>query len=134
MGWNETKAMALETLRSAWRQEIERFAEELEPRFRLGEFHGLRDPEVDDACEGTAPFNELERLCEARFAPEGRTTWADAMLGAIASPSGEATADDWADDRFWLRTAAAYDVVRIARARGWFTPTPDEEPPPASDA
>ncbi len=133
--WTKAKDEALETLRTVYRAEIERLAQELRPRFESGELHGYNNEDGDreslpcgaplDAPVICAPIHLLERRIEERMA----STFPDAYLVLACSPSEDKIEDAALTD---AKNAAAEcvgnDVLRIARARGWYRPTPDEEP------
>lgn len=71
-----TPAEALAALRLAYRQHVERLAEELKPRLLAGEFNGYTDDESD------IRWNEIEAIC--RKAPR---PWGDAAVTiGLATP------------------------------------------------
>lgn len=123
MTWTEARAGALDVVRVAYLREVERFAEELRPRFESGELRGLRDSDPDSGERG--PFYQVEKLCLARFAPEGMA-WEQIHLALAASPSAEEADDTWVDRRGHVAAAACLDVLRLASARGYYKPAPDE--------
>ncbi|MCM2332760.1 MAG: hypothetical protein NDI82_02300 [Anaeromyxobacteraceae bacterium] len=137
--WNETKKRAIKSLRAAYLAEVTRFAESLRMRFKAGELRALVDEDL--AQPGRyVPMHELERLVTAHFGlqieevedcpkPGWMTLKGDedsAHLVLAASMSSDAV-EDGSDNIFlWATDAATWDVIRIARARGWYKPLPGE--------
>jgi hypothetical protein len=58
---------------------------------------------------------------------------ARAYLVLAASPHAEATRNTQLHPGHHAQEAAAWDVIAIARARGWYTPTEDECADPLED-
>lgn len=120
---------AAEAYRAAWRAAylecLEELAESMRPGFQAGEYYSFRDrdPEgqrrAEDACGrhfGLGTQDEWE---------EGVGTGTARMI-LVASPHTEATGygADYPCDH--AREAVAWDVIVIARERGWYVPTEDE--------
>lgn len=128
---------AIEAIRAEYQREIESLAEHLRPRFEAGELHAWRE---SDHGEGE---DRLHKLVTAHFGLEvtesvsGRyrvTSANDAVIHAIlsASPTTDATSDNWTHPAYHALSAAAWDVINIARARGWYClPPGDDETPHA---
>jgi hypothetical protein len=110
----------LKSLRAAYGREVEDFAFALRARFARGALRGIAD-------SGDGAFHELRLACRRRFDLD-RLNNAEACLLLAASPSCELTMDDWQNPADHAMEAIACDVLRIARARGWSAPMPDEWP------
>jgi hypothetical protein len=128
---------------------IGRTAEELRPRFEAGELHGFRDNDNDrrDAAwckQHGVPHDPDYRdslfILEDVFAkkvlgfvpeyyghceekPARRAAWV-----LMHSPSTPDSLDDGQTLIQMATGAGARDLLRIARQRGWYTPTADESP------
>jgi hypothetical protein len=138
--WRAAQEALVERFRPLYLAEVERFAEELRPQFEAGELRGhcAEDLEREDTEEGfRAPFWRLEDLCAAHFGIEvdhvdGYRVERDPATAALilaTSPSAEATYDDGQGlPSSHAKQAISWDVLVIARARGWYTPAEDEEP------
>lgn len=114
---------ALEQLRAEYQARIVALAEELEPRFRSGELRGYRDG--DGNRFRSPPLHQLEDELRRRLA----RTFAEAHLVLLCSPSTLATFDHGSEDpRYDAGDAAAWDVLRVALARGWYRPEMEEIP------
>jgi hypothetical protein len=141
----------LAALRPAVLAEIERFAEELRPRFESGELRSFRDcddgeDEGDDDRWETSPHWKVEALVAKRFGLEvteeenqhGGTRYRgdDAVAGLLlsCSPRADATNTNWNHPCHHATSAVTWDVIAIARERRWYTPTPDECGDPAREA
>ena len=158
-GWAEAKGM-LEPFRAAYLAELERFALTLEPRFRSGELRATRSPEDDQKripgttgwgaecfTSGRSPQDEVGDLCAAHFRVEVTTTvdpedegrsWfegdeATAHLILAVSPHGPFIDDGYDHVAYQARDAIAWDVIALARARGWYVPTETEFGDPIDD-
>jgi hypothetical protein len=127
-GWVSTHRSQLPALRTAYAAEVEQLAEDLRPRFEAGELRGFATPDGDG--DAPSPFFELERICCAHFRLTELETAALALLTEL-TPRAEATASA-GDLEYvsWLQCALAWDVIAVARARGWYEPTPDEQRDP----
>jgi hypothetical protein len=124
--WADFRTGLLPGLRAAYLAEVERFTEDLRPRFEAGELgkHG-HDEEYD------ARMAELEQLCRDRFGLEVTTRrdgkWVyyygdreHACLILAASPAAaDDSADLWEHECDAAHYAVAQDVLRIAQDRGW---------------
>lgn len=136
--WNETKKRAIKSLRAAYLAEVTRFAESLRGRFESGELRALVDRDLER--RGYVPMHELERLVTAHFGlqiekledcpkPGWTTLNGDedsAHLVLAASASSDAVQNGSDNIFLWATDAATWDVIRIARARGWYEPLPGE--------
>jgi hypothetical protein len=126
-------------LRAAYFAELVPFAETLRPRFESGELRAFCD--CDDPDE--SPMSVLERLCADRFGLHvtRRTNGygyekfdgddAAAYLILAASPHAEATDDHQNHPAYHAVDAVLWDVITLARERGWYTPTIEECEDPA---
>lgn len=121
--WKRETAIAVQALRAAYLAEVARFAEELRPRFTSGEVRGFLEEDGDS----TGPADALRYLCGRHFAMKDMA-WEEMHAVLAVSPSAEEVDDAWCEPWHHLREAVAYDVIRIARARGWYAPASDEEP------
>jgi len=127
-------------LKAAYLAELERFAETLRPRFESGELRAFRSPGDDynrEKGREDYPQEKLERLLATHFGLEetgdkgegGDAAAAYAILAA--SPRAEVTADEgWNHPIYHAANAVGWDVIALARARGWYTPGRDEEEDP----
>jgi hypothetical protein len=141
--WTDAVGTHVESFRAAFLAELARFAETLRPQFEAGELRAYRDGDYEKI---EAPQRKLERLCEAHFGLEvterrkkdggawidGDTTRARLILAV--SPRADATgegSDVHPCDH--AREAVAWDVIAVARERGWYTSTDDEDPDPLAE-
>jgi hypothetical protein len=108
----------LEQLRAAYRREVEALAGELQVQFEAGELCGPGATE--------AGFLTLLRACDLRFGLD-RLSVAEVQLLVAASESSEETGT-WAKPAHYAAEAIALDVRKVARARGWYSPTGTKEP------
>lgn len=135
--WSEVTRLA-DGLRGAYLVELERFGEQLRPRFEAGELRAMVG--ADEAVPwAEAPHGKVEAAVRAHFGlmvtkedlEDGSTrrhgNTIAAALVLTASPHAEATDGDGfyhlADH---ATEAAAWDVIALARERGWYTPTEEE--------
>lgn len=148
-----TRTATFQALRLDYLARVEAFAEELRPRFQAGELRGFTIGDSDRADarveaftaahpEATVeevlayrnrvepPLFVLEELCAARFLPASLGWDAqheEAHLIRACSPS-EPLTEDGQPNIGQAATAVAYDVLRVARTRGWYAPDASEEP------
>lgn len=117
---------ALEGVRALYMAEVERFADELRPRFLSGELGEMTDEDGERYWKEHAagskwmpPFFKLERLCAERFAGSERL--------ALLSTSCASTVPwgSWTEPRWMAGNAVAYDVLAVARDGGWLRPKRD---------
>jgi hypothetical protein len=125
------------SLRRAYSAEIVRLGETLRPRFEAGELYGYRGG--DDYADG---MDAIEEAVRAHFGlmvtteQRDKGTWYvgddyAAHLVLACSPLADATdAEGWYHAACHAAHAATWDLLNVARARSWYTPTPDEEPHP----
>ncbi len=113
----------LEQLRTAYEREVEALAGDLQEQLEGGWLSGYRD------SDDNAGFDALRRVCHLRFALD-KLGFAQVHLLLATSLSGEMLDDTWCDVRDHVASAIAYDVLRVAIARGWHKPTRDEDPSP----
>jgi hypothetical protein len=128
MDWTQAKATALDLLRNAYNREIERIAEELRPRIESRELGGWRgdDTPPDEPYEGPDPMFRLEDEMRARIVTDEES----GFLVLAVSPSEH---DDLHGDATYAAgDVAALDVMRVALARGWYVPRPEEHPSAAT--
>jgi hypothetical protein len=142
--WASAKSLS-EALRAAYLAEVERLAMALRSRFESGELRGFRSG--DDDGGGASPHWEVERLAAAWFGLEvardedgdsgSVTIDADARAAHLilaASPHAESTdcaGGGWNHVCYHAHSAAAWDVIALARERGWYVPTADESEDPS---
>lgn len=125
---------ALPRLRKQYRARILALAAKLEPGFRSGRYRGFTDPDADRVGDGrrpdghprwTPPLWRLERLARRELAP----TEAAAHAVLAASTSTLATSDPgYFNARAHAETALGWDLLRLARQRGWTKALPTEVP------
>jgi hypothetical protein len=136
-----TQHPALERLRAVYLCEVEEMAEKLRPCFEAGELRAPVDADLergDQAPGWQSPTDRLEAICAERLGLQVTKTKTDqwmildadsAVAHAVlmASPTADALGDaGWSHVAFWAQSAAAWDVLRIARSRGWSVPLPGE--------
>lgn len=121
----------VEQVRRNWyRPKIERLAEELKAQFVSGELHGYNDTD-SQRDEDDPTFKASSHRLENELAEElGCGEARDGYLILACSQSeplvyGGSVIDDPARG---AAEAMVYDVIRIARQRGWYTVTPGEAP------
>jgi hypothetical protein len=126
--------------RAAWRaaylEVLEQLAETLRAGFESGELYAFRDAPGRGDDRGRW---RVEDACSRYFGLGTNGDWEAAAAGTarmllVASPRADVTGDggdvhpcDHAGE------AVAWDVIVIARERGWYTPTPGEAPDPLLD-
>lgn len=121
----------VDALRAAYQAEIERFAEQLRPRFEAGELHWIRD-----SAESEAAMYRLVELVREHFGlaesedHSGDTPRAHLVL-ALSAWAEETDEGGWWHPASHAAEAAAWDVLTVARRRGWYVVPPDESPHPA---
>jgi hypothetical protein len=129
---------------------IGRVAEELRPRFESGELHGFRDndenlqdtvwcerhgvPHDPDYRDSLWVLEDVLAKKVLGFVPEYYGHYEEKPARRAAwvlthSPSTPCVLDDSGETLLGMAThAMAYDVLRIARQRGWYVATADECP------
>jgi hypothetical protein len=127
-------------LRTAYLAELERFAEELRPRFEAGELRAGRegDNDWDDPPKNPKPTpqDKVDALVAKRFGLEvieGDSLDGDATAAWLilaASPHADPLEDEWQHPCYHAMVAAGWDLIALARERGWYTPTRDEHEDP----
>ena len=120
---------SLGALRRLYLAEVERFADELRPRFLSGELRGFWTGDGDAAAGWEpgrqVPLYRLEHLCARRF---GRT----GALGLLAAACSTRVNWDCADEPRQIGgDAAAQDVLAVARRKGWLARPPGRSRPPS---
>lgn len=138
--WSEAVAFHRPALRTAYLEEIARFAEPLRPRFEAGELRAHAD---GDGYTGNAPDDVIKAAVVAHFGLKVTETRSEdwiyydgnedvARLIMAASPHATASeAFGQAPHVCHLAAdAALWDVIAHARARGWYTPVENEDPDP----
>jgi hypothetical protein len=127
-GWLSMCRSQLSALRAEYSVEVERFAESLRSRFEAGELRAFTTEDGEDGV--TSPFFRLEELCCAHFRLAELQAIALALLVEL-SPRGRAAAGSAdTEDVSRLQCAIAWDVIAVARARGWYEPSTTEERDP----
>jgi hypothetical protein len=124
MEWSDAKLRALDLLRKAYSDKIERVAEELRPRFELRELRGFTDADhVQKSADEhyVPPLWRLEKELSERLAG----TEEDAFLVLACS---ESNVGDYESPVSEAGGRAGWDVLRVALRRGWYKPEPGEFP------
>jgi hypothetical protein len=130
--WREEFQRRIPTFRAAYLREIEALAEANRGRFLSGELHAGRDLEEEawsmgDGEETMPGPDRVEALVEQHF---GKANEMDAATVAVlleCSPHVPPLAPfGWNSDAQLFVVAAAWDVIAVARERGWYAVTPDE--------
>lgn len=137
--WGDVAAVHLAALRDAYTAEVERLAQQLRPRFASGELRANTSDEYEGAPDLDAlPQGRLEAICAEHFGvgvtkiehENGRVEYAGdertAYLLLAVSPHTESTCGDVYHPGYHAQDAAAWDVIALARKRGWYTPAPTE--------
>jgi hypothetical protein len=127
----------LEPLQRSIRAEVEAFAESVRPMFERGELYAARSPEDDDTPFPETAHGRLEALVTEHFGLkvterelgdfieyDGDAVAAYALLAC--SPRGEALRSTHYHPAYHALEAISWDVIAIARARGWYVPTASE--------
>src|SRR5512133_60901 len=141
--WSDVMWAHRDVLRDAYRAALERFASTLRPAFESGELRGYRDG--DDENGGRSPFWTVEALAATHFGVELTCTpdpsgecellsgdEATAHLILAVSPHAASTGEGAVHVCAHAMQAVAWDVVSLARERGWYVPEGGEYPEPAS--
>jgi hypothetical protein len=150
--WTDASGIHLTALRAAYVAEVARFAETLRPRFESGDLRAFRDGDDEEVFRDhkngipDSPHWKVEKLCAAHFGlevartkcPDGGETFdgdaARAHYILAASPHTESTEDEgFFHSCYHATTAAAWDVIALARDLGWYVPTADETEDPMLD-
>jgi hypothetical protein len=121
------QATIVEYLKTWYANELERLGAKMKPLFESGEVHGFRkDPDLDeDGATG-----KLERACAEHFNLSEETPLIDICTILAASPSAEPVGCDWTHPCHHAAVAVCWDLIVMARERGWYTPPLGEEPTP----
>lgn len=134
-GIPERPGEAINAIRAWYEAAMAAVATELRPRFESGELHGWREGDADRTKPGgtyVPPLWLVERTCGRIFIGESLER---AYMVLLVSPSEPETFDaGTTDERYHAAEAMAHDVIRYARAQGWYSPTADEEHPAAEPA
>ncbi|MFY3742457.1 hypothetical protein ACOQFB_00995 [Anaeromyxobacter sp. Red801] len=122
----------LAQFRPAYLAEVERFAEELRPRFEKGDLRASVVVAPGSAGEERAKQAALDRLegaCAERFGVEvvraGYEVEGDDVLGRMicavspSAPSWDVDDGDWSHPCCAAQACACSDVVAVARRAGW---------------
>ena len=141
--WSDVVWAHRDVLRDAYRAALERFAATLRPAFEAGELRGYRDGDDEDGRR--SPFWTVERLAAAHFGielvctpdPAGECELLSgdeptAHLILAVSPHAASTGEAAVHVCAHAMEAVAWDVVSLARERGWYVPEAGEYPEPAS--
>jgi hypothetical protein len=132
---------ASETYRAAWRvaylEELEQLADAMRPGFQAGEFYSFRG----DGDEGGGQ-RRTENACARHFGlgvtpdewEEGGVGSGTARMILAVSPHADVTGEGSLYPCDHARESVAWDVIAVARERGWYTPTHDECGDPLEDA
>jgi hypothetical protein len=125
----------LDEYRTAWRfaylEVLEDLAQALKPRFEAGELYAFRDPDskpsdysglkrVEDACSKHFGLGSFESGWDDDNNGTARMILAVSPHTEVTGEGGEVHPCDHA------REAVAWDLIALARERGWYTPTADE--------
>lgn len=140
VSWQAAQEALVARLRPLYLAEVARFAETLRPDFEAGRLYGYRGGDNGTSIEST-PIGRLEELCAEHFgiqvddeerdgnAYQVERDFMTARMILAVSPSADGASDPGAEaESFNAQFAAAWDVLAVARARGWYKPTPDESP------
>ncbi|ACL65467.1 hypothetical protein A2cp1_2127 [Anaeromyxobacter dehalogenans 2CP-1] len=122
-------------LRDRYARWVEALAERVyQDRFRSGELHGFDEAYSALRDEANARMDweyrvPIERVID-EIAAEHIATAADAHLIIACSPSANLLAEDgtYGSASFDAGQCVAFDLIRIARSRGWYRARPGEEP------
>lgn len=115
-------------VRAAYQAELERLALKLRPRFESGELRGYIDEDFE-------PFRRIENACAAHFGlkvTETKTGYdGDTTTAALVLAASPLLADHLWGDGCWhianlAESVAAWDLLFLARARGWSKPMKGE--------
>lgn len=128
-----------EQARAAYVAEVEMLAERLRPRFESGELRGMRDEDLEDDHGALSPMWEVGQEAGEYFrlvkrGPPGSIRGGEFYEGAeqaahlvlLASPSTPYVDNQGLYVAYEAQEAAMWDVILIARERGWYTPGPTE--------
>lgn len=136
--WQAKRREAIEEFRPLYLSEIQRLAEQLRPRFESGELHACTDEDLELPRDSVLPHDRIEEACAERLGlivdedDEGDRAMAEFVLAV--SPNAEAMASNWTHPCYWARAAACWDVILVARERGWYTPASNEQWMPGETA
>lgn len=119
--WRRAQEELAAKFRPLYLAELERFAETLRPRFESGELHGCTDDDINAGAR-------LEALCMEHFGLRVVDPATADMILAVSPSAGQASDPNQEVSSFNASYACAWDVLAVARARGWYTPAADEEP------
>jgi hypothetical protein len=134
-----SKEFLLRPVRQWYQRELERLAEQLRPDFQAGRLFAWRDWSTrEEELRVTPPTKDLFRRIEAHFGLEAKESgnwiegdWETAHLILAASRYSDATDNQSAEHAVQHAADAVFwDVVVMARERGWYKPAADESAPP----
>jgi hypothetical protein len=133
---------------SWYRRMIERLAEELRPRFASGELRAPRDVDFEEedgparAHQDSTPWRRIEAVIAAPLGIQVDESVPRVYVGDVArahlvlaaSPVTPFVSTDAAHHGFAAQEVARWDVIALARARGYYVPAADEDPIPSAAA
>lgn len=140
MEWTKAKETAIQVLRAAYLARVEQFAESARSRFEAGTLYSYRDRDfrrADDdrrsraltPLERHTEYHPVVAFQEAIRRDFLRENFDEAVAVMFCSPSAEHVPGDAGDPvQSLAEDAILWDVLRIARSRGWYTATNDESP------
>jgi hypothetical protein len=126
--WRREYRSRLPAFRAVYRAELERFAETLRPGFAAGTFRAENDHDEFDS-----PQLSLENACEEHFGLADADETEAALLLDVSDQAPALADGGWPLLANWAVVAVAWDVIMLARNRGWYTPSADEGGEPLKD-
>lgn len=123
----EKLSRQFEAARIEYQRQIEVLALELRPKFESGELRGYVDEDSEDGRHGaSSPRFKLERMALRRLVKTDASAYA--ILAVSPSEPMVDGGTTLADIRGAAGEAAALDLLRLARSRGWSKPANGETP------
>ncbi len=133
-------ARAIAHIHYAYAVEIEALAEELRPRFESGELRACTENELESGrVRAASPQWQIEEVVRERFGLQVKTTQNDGLeftdsdgvtahvVLAVSPSAAPLDAEGSCHLVDWAVSAAGWDVVLYARAKGWSKPVPGEQ-------
>lgn len=127
----KTTKEALAQVQAAYRAEVEEVAKNLRKRFGPRGLHGMTEGEAEDYNEKRRPpWYRLEALVSRAFGVDKLSHEDVLLLLAVSKHAEPMTGYGWRTPRGWLAEALTWDVLVVARERGYYTILPGEETDP----
>ncbi len=127
-------------IRYVYAVELEALAAQLRPRFESGELRACTQDELEDGqARAGSPHWRIEEAVRERFGLRVKATQEDGaefteadavaahVILAVSPSAAPLEAEGWLHVANWAVSAAGWDVLLYARAKGWSKPVAGEQ-------